>query len=105
MCHLLDTLNTVGLETESAQGPQGSVRNLSAGSLWVPQNRLRNLHVLLAGYFLQCTSVPQAKLAVESSHQLAVPRCIMGSDGGLEGVAPNRWTTWTHLEGNQLVYT
>lgn len=63
---------------------------------------LRNL--FLAGYFLQCTSVKQAKLAAESSHQLAVPRCIMGGDGSLEGVAPNRRTAGTHLEGNQLVH-
>lgn len=69
------------------------------------ENSLRNLHVFLAGCFLQRTSVLQAELVVESSHQLAVPRCIMGSDGSLEGVAPNRRTTGTHLEGNQLVHT
>lgn len=51
------------------------------------------------------TSILQSKLAVESSYQLAVPRCIMGIDSGLEGLSPNCWSTRTHLERNQLVHT
>lgn len=50
-------------------------------------------------------SVQRSKFAVESSQKLSVPRCIMGGDGGLESVAPNRWTARTHLEGRQLVHT
>lgn len=52
-----------------------------------------------------CTSVQMADLAVESSHQLAVPWCIMGSDGSPEGVAPNCWTAGTHLKGGQLIHS
>lgn len=50
-------------------------------------------------------SVHAAKLVVESSHQVAIPRCIMGGDGSLEGMAPNRRTSGTHLIGHQLVHT
>lgn len=50
------------------------------------------------------TSVEEAELAVERPQHLPVPRSIMGPEGSLEVSAPHRWTSRTHLVGNQLVH-
>lgn len=63
------------------------------------------LYIVSSVLRLCFTSVQQAKLAVEGSHQFAVPRCLMGADSSLEVFAPNCRATGTHQEGSQLVHT
>lgn len=50
-------------------------------------------------------SVQQSELAVERSQQLSVPRSIMSGHRRMESAAPNRGTSWSHLERRQLVDT
>ncbi|TNN42571.1 hypothetical protein EYF80_047230 [Liparis tanakae] len=62
-------------------------------------------HSRVSVSFMSKVSSKTTTLGVEGSQQRAVPRCIMGGDGSLEGVSPNRRTAGSHLEGRQLVHT
>lgn len=63
------------------------------------------MNMIFCSAFVFFTSVLLAELAVEGSHQFAVPRCLMGADSSPEVFAPNRRAPGTHQEGNQLIHT